>query len=86
MIRGESKRLPTEDPIMTVFEAVGRHYGIGRNELLCRCHNGQRHARQMAFFMLPRLVNMSIVRMAHQIGNNHSTILYGQKQIEKMIL
>jgi len=85
MIRGESKRLPTEHPVMLVFEATGRHYGIGRNELLCRSHNGQRHARHMAFFMLHKLVNMSISGMARQLGNNHSSISYGRKKIRKMI-
>src|ERR1700747_2382055 len=77
MIRGDSKRLPSEHPVFLVFEAVGRHYRIGRNELLCRAHNGQRHARHMAFFMLSRLVNMSNTRMAHHLGNNHSSISYG---------
>ena len=83
MFKGEGNALPTPSLIIS---QVCKFYSIDESVLRSTLKNkGTSEARQVAFYLVRKLTNLSLPDIGKEFGRDHATIHYGIKKVEALL-
>jgi hypothetical protein len=69
-----------------IIKAVGRHYGIARNEILSvRRDKDVVLPRQVAVYLCKQLTSRSLPEIGRRMGRDHTTILYSVRRVNQRL-
>lgn len=85
ILDGMDGAMPRPLQISDILEAVSRHFGLRRPELIGRKRSRSvSHPRQVGMYLARRLTPMSLEEIGlHFGGRDHSTVLHAERVIEK---
>jgi chromosomal replication initiation ATPase DnaA len=72
--------------IASIQRAVAQHYGLSLNDLIGRRRSPVvAFPRMVAFHIARRLTTQSFPEIGQRFGRDHTTVLYGDRKITKML-
>jgi chromosomal replication initiation ATPase DnaA len=78
--------VPRAIQVEDIIKAVGRHYGIARNEILSvRRDKDVVLPRQVAVYLCKQLTSRSLPEIGRRMGRDHTTILHSVRRINQRL-